>query len=118
MKSKSLLLFFLIAVFVLSSAGCSLKKYDKREVSEYKINTAGKTKVTLENTIGTVKIYKGDSAAGLVIKAEKIAHVKKRDLDKPFTEASVEIDSSSDIIRITGEIQKSKGFFKFDINGG
>jgi len=117
-KTKTILLFLLLAVFALSSANCSLKKYDKREVSEYKINTAGKTKVTLENISGTIKVYKGDSSSGLVIKAEKIAHVKKRDLDKPFTEASVEIDSSSEIIRITSETQKSKGFFKFEIDGG
>lgn len=115
---KRLLFISLTAIFAISSFNCSLKKYEKREVSEYKINTVGKTKITLENVSGTIKVNKGDSTTGLIVKAEKIAKVKKRDLDKPFTESSVEIDTSADIIRITSEMEKSKGFFKFEIGGG
>ncbi len=118
MKMKRLLFFILAALFTLSSVNCSLRRYEKRETSEYKIDLTGKTKVTLDNVSGTIKVYKGDSTAGLIVKAEKIAKVKKRDLEKPFTEASVEIDSSSDAVHISSEIEKEKGFFKFDIDGG
>ncbi len=116
MKIKNLLLIILLFTFAFSSMDCTFKRYDKREVSEYKVNLAGKTKVTLENFNGKIKVFKGDSATGLVIKIEKIAHVKKRDLDKPFSEAWVSIDSSSEIVRITSEYQKSKGWLKFKFN--
>lgn len=116
MKIKTLLLMTLLAAFALISMDCSFKRYDKREVSEYKVNLSGKTKVTLENFSGRIKVFKGDSATGLVVKVDKIAHVKKRDLDKPFSEAWVEIDSSSEIIRIKSGYQKSKGWLKFQFN--
>ena len=115
-KIKTVLLIALLTVFAFSSMDCTFKRYDKREVSEYKVNLAGKTKVTLENFSGRIKVFKGDSATGLVIKVEKIAHVKKRDLGKPFSEAWVNIDSSSEIVRITSGYEKSKGWLKFQFN--
>jgi hypothetical protein len=95
---------------------CTFKRYDKRVVSEYKVNLTGKTKVMIENFNGKIKVYKGDSATGLVVKAEITARVKKRDLDKPFTEAWVNIDSTSEIIKVTSEYEKSKGWLKFKFN--
>jgi hypothetical protein len=95
---------------------CTFKRYEKRESTEHRINLFGKTKVTLENFNGRIKVFKGDSASGLVIKVEKIAHVKKRDLDKLFTEAWVDIDSSSEIVRVTSGYEKSKGWLKFQFN--
>jgi hypothetical protein len=116
MKIKTLLLITLLGVFAFSSMDCTFKRYDKREVAEYRIGLEGKTKVTLENFNGRIKVFKGDSAAGLIVKVEKIARVKKRDLDKPFTEAWVSIDSSSEIVRINSEYEKSKGLIKFKLN--
>jgi hypothetical protein len=113
---KSTTLYFLLGLFAFSSVNCSFKRYDKREVSEYRVSLKGKTKVSLENFTGKINVYKGDSASGLVIRAEKIAHVKKRELDKPFTEAWVDIDSSSEIIRVKSEYEKSKGWLKFKFN--
>jgi DUF4097 and DUF4098 domain-containing protein YvlB len=118
MKIKWLLLLIITGLFAFSSLNCSLRRYEKRETSEYKINLTGKNKVTLDNVSGTIKVIKGDSATGLIVKAEKIAKVKKRDLDKPFTEAAVEIDTSSDAVHITSEIEKDKSFFKFQIGSG
>ncbi len=116
MKIRTLLLITLLGLFAFSSMDCTFKRYEKREVTEYKVGLNGKTKVTLENFNGKIKVFKGDSAAGLIIKAEKIAQVKKRELDKPFTEAWVSIDSSSEIVRITSEYEKSKGLIKFKFN--
>ncbi len=112
-----ILLIVLMGAFAFSSIDCTFKRYDKREVTEHRVNLLGKTKVTLENFNGRIKVFKGDSATGLVIKLEKIAHVKKRDLDKPFTEAWVDIDSTSEIVRITSKYEKSKGWLKFKFDG-
>lgn len=118
MKLRITALYILLGLFALGSFNCAFRRYEKREVSEYRINLEGKTKVTLENTNGKINVFKGDSTTGLVVKAEKIAHVKKRELNKPFNEARIEIDSSSEIVSIKSEIGKHKGFIRFDIGGG
>jgi hypothetical protein len=116
MNIRPVLISALLCLFAITSLDCSFKRYDKSEVSEYKINVNGKTKVSLENKSGDIKVYKGDSSTGLVVKAEKITKVKKRDLNEPFTEAYVDIDTSSEIVRIRGEIEKERGFIRFNIN--
>jgi hypothetical protein len=118
MKLRITVLYILLGFFALGSFNCAFKRYEKREVSEYRVNLDGKTKVTLENVNGKIDVYKGDSASGLVIKAEKIAKVKKRELNEPFTEASVDVDTSSEVVRIKSMMEKHKGFIRFDINGG
>lgn len=118
MKSRITALYILLGLFALGSFNCAFRKYEKREVSEYRVSLEGKTKVTLENVNGKINVFKGDSASSLIVKAEKIAHVKKRELKEPFTEARVDIDSTSEIVRIKSEIGKHKGFIRFDINGG
>ena len=118
MKFRTTVLYIVLGFFALGSFNCAFKRYEKRKVSEYRISLDGKTKVTLENTNGKINVFKGDSTTGLVVKAEKIAHVKKRELSEPFTEASVEIDSTSEILSVKSKIEKNKGFIKFDIDGG
>lgn len=118
MKIRITVLYILLGFFALGSFNCAFRKYEKREVSEYKVSLEGKTKVTLENVNGKIDVYKGDSATGLVINAEKIAKVKRRELHTPFTEARVDIDSTSDEVRIKSVIEKEKGFVHFDIDGG
>jgi hypothetical protein len=118
MKLRITALYVLLGLFALGSFNCAFRRYEKREVSEYRVNLEGKTKVTLENVNGKINVFKGDSTTGLVVKAEKIAKVKKRELNEPFTEASVEIDSTSEIVKIKSEIGKHKGYIRFDIDGG
>jgi hypothetical protein len=114
MKIKRIVPYALAAALALSIIGCSFKRYEKREVSDYRVSLNGKTGIELANANGDIKVYKGDSASGIVIRAEKIAKVKKRDLNKPFTEARVEIDSTSEIIKINTEFESSNGIFRFD----
>lgn len=116
MRIRTLLLITLLGLFAFSSIDCTFRRYDKREVSEYKVNLSGKTNVMIENFNGKIKCYRGDSATGLVVKAEITARVKKRDLEKPLTEAWVEIDSTSEIVKVTSEYEKSKGWLKFKFN--
>jgi len=118
MKLRITALYILLSLFALGSFNCAFRRYEKREVSEYRVNLEGKTKVTLENVNGKINVFKGDSTTGLVVKAEKIAKVKKRELNEPFTEASVEIDTTSEIVRIKSDIGKHKGFIRLDIDGG
>jgi len=118
MMLRRILLFAIVGVFSFSTLNCAFKRYEKREVSEFRVNLSGKTKVDLDNANGDIKVVKGDSVSGLVIRAEKIAKVKKRDLNKPFTEARVEIDSSSEIIKINTEFVDKSSIFRFDFDKG
>jgi DUF4097 and DUF4098 domain-containing protein YvlB len=108
--------FILLIAFVLSftSLNCLSKRYDKKETAEFRINLNGKSKISLENVNGTIELEKGDSAEGLYIKADMIGYVKKKDLDKPLEDLSVKIDTSGNVIIVTGEYESKHSFFNFN----
>lgn len=118
MKIKSILQFLIIVLIGFSLFSCSFlsRKYEKKETVEYKINTQNKTKLSVNNVSGKFTISRSDSATGLVVKAEKIGHVKKKDLDKPLEDIKINIDTSSDVIVITSETHRGKGWIHFDMH--
>jgi len=120
MKTKTILQILVIFAVALASFSCSLlsKKYEKHETVEYNINAVGKTKLKLDNISGHINVYKSDSVKGLVIKAEKIGQVKKKDLDKPLDNIKVDVDTSGSVITVTSHIEKDKSWIHFDIHGG
>lgn len=108
----------IIIPFLTINCGSLGKRYEKKEVSEYRINTSGKNKITLTNVTGNIKVSKGDSSSILIVKAEKTGKVRKKDLDKPLESPRVVLDTSSDVINISGELSKSKvQFFNFGTSG-
>lgn len=106
-------------VIILSLNGCGLmsKKYIKTETVSRNINTAGKTKVKLENTNGSVRFSRSSDSGSITVKAYKEIKVKKKFLSTPFDEIEIKMDTISSIISISTEFNKSgeDGIFKFNI---
>ena len=112
------ILFLILLTFAVSGTGCSLfkKKYEKTETEEYTINTHNKTKISLDNTRGDIRIFRNTSDSLLRIKIEKIAYVKEKDLDKPIKYLKVKIDTSGSVVNINTEYYKETKFFNFSFS--
>ena len=118
MRTNRIFILILLSVSVLSMFSCSLlsKKYEKKEDEEFKISAVNKTKIDLTNVNGKITVSKGDSLSGIVIKAEKIGYMRKKDMDKPLDMIKVNIDTTGNIVRITSELQKDHEWLHFDIH--
>lgn len=118
MKTKTILQILVIFTVALASFSCSLlsKKYEKREKVEYTINSIGKTKLVLDNTSGHINVSRSDSVKGLIINAEKIGRVKKKDLDKPLENLTIDMDTSGSVITVTSHVAKDKSWIHFDFH--
>lgn len=97
--------------------GCS-KKYTKSETVEHKINTAGKKKLKIDNIRGSITIARSTDSNSLSVKAYKEIKVKKKYLDRPFTEIDINLDTVGSVITLETDIDKEgeDGIFKFDIS--
>jgi len=60
LNNKAILISFLILVFSISFTGCSYfqKRYEKTETREFRLSSAGKTKIIVENNDGNIVIKK------------------------------------------------------------
>jgi hypothetical protein len=120
MKSKILLMLVLLAFIAAGIPACSLlkKRSEKKERTEYKITGKNKTGISIENTNGEIKVSKSDDTLGVItINAEKIARVRKDDIDKPIENLNVNIDTSGSTVKVTTEYQKVyEGWFNHDNN--
>lgn len=120
MKNK--ILAIIIGITLLSVSGCGMfsKKYTKAKTDEYRLNTAGKKKVKLDNVNGTVTITHSNDSGALLVKAVREIKVKKKYLDTPFDEIEIKIDTTGSNISIATEIEKKgeDGLFKFNIARG
>ncbi len=107
------ILFLLLLTIVVSGTGCSLfkKKYEKTETKKYTIDTHNKTKISLDNVKGDIRIFRNTSDSMLRINIEKIANVKEKDLDKPIRNFRVKVDTSGSVVSINIEYYKEKRFF-------
>lgn len=119
MKSYITLLLAILIIVSFTMSGCSLlsKKYEKRDNVEFKLSTAGKTKVTLENMNGKISAVKGDTTQVLIVKAVKIDKVKKKDLDKPLDYITIKFDTAGSTINISSDYSKHKSFISFSMDG-
>jgi DUF4097 and DUF4098 domain-containing protein YvlB len=114
---KSAVLIFLAGILFISVFGCSLftKRYEKKEVTEYKINTIGKKSLSIDNVNGTIRISKNTTDNLLKVKAEIIAYVSKKELNEPVESMKLKIDTTGSDISFNSEYYKEKKFFHFDI---
>ena len=60
-----------LALMSVSSCGLLSKKYTKTKTDEFKLNTAGKKKIMLDNVSGSVTITHGSDSNAIIIKAVK-----------------------------------------------
>jgi hypothetical protein len=120
MKSKIFIMLVLLAFVAVGIPACSLlkKRSEKKEKTEYKITGKNKTGISIENTNGQIRVSKSDDTLGVItINAEKIARVRKDDMDKPIENLNVNIDSSGSTVKVTTEYQKVyEGWFNHDNN--
>lgn len=118
MKSR-IILFVICLGIIVSISGCGFmgKRYLKTHSEQHQINTAGKSKLKIENVSGNVKFSRGSDSGSVIIKALKEIKVKKKYLDTPFDEIQINVDSGTSIIEITTEINRSgeDGIFKFNL---
>lgn len=111
MKTKILLMLVLVAFAAAGLTGCSLlkKRVEKREKAEYKLNGKNKSKISIENIKGEIRISQTADTLGLItIQAEKVAKVKYDERDNPITNIKINIDSSNNEIKITTEFKDSQ----------
>lgn len=117
-SSKSFLLKLarpgVLALLIIVFAGCSAltKKHEKVDIEYFNINPSGKTKLVLNNVNGNIKIKDGPDS-NISVRAEKIAYVSKKDMDKKLDNISILIDTSGNVIRIDSETRKKKSLFSF-----
>lgn len=117
MRKKIIILITVLFIFSISGCGFLAKRYTKSETSEYRFNISGKKKLHLENVSGNINVHKSSDDSKIVVKAVKEAKVKKQDLDKPFEDAKIDIDSNSDVISVSTDIKRKGGFKLFSLGG-
>ncbi len=115
MKSKIFIILLLSVFFAAGLSGCNLlkRRVEKREKLEYKISSLNKTRISVQNLNGEIKISKSDDTLGIItVNAEKIARVRFDDKNKEIENLDVNIDSSGNEVKITTDYERiAKGFF-------
>lgn len=111
---KSIIYIVLLIVSSLVFSSCSLfsARYSKIEKGEYKISASGKTRFSLNNVNGKIKVVKASDLTSIIVKYEKTAHVKKRDLGSPMTEITLNIDSSGTDVRIDTDFENERSILQ------
>jgi len=119
MRSRILIMLVVTGILV-SFSGCGFmsKKYLKTKTEDHTISTLNKKRVSLENINGDILIRQSRDSSEMTISATKEVKVSKKDLDKPFDEITINIESEDDIIRITTEINIQRRSKFFNINLG
>lgn len=116
MKSKLILAIICFTVFGLNGCGLLSKKYTKTETVTHSISATGKTKLKLENIVGSITISRSNDSNSITLKAHKEIKVKKKYLDTPFDEIDIKMDTVSGIVSITTEINKQGDDNIFNLN--
>ncbi|MBS1514871.1 MAG: hypothetical protein JSS63_07555 [Bacteroidetes bacterium] len=114
---KSIIYFVLILTGCLTLSSCSLfsPRYEKIEKGEYRISANGKKRFTLNNIDGKIKIVRTTDAGVIIVRYEKVAHVKKRDLNTPLNEIKLNIDSSGADVKIDTEMESINSHIRIGI---
>ncbi len=118
MRSRFLIV-LAVSGFLATLSGCGLmsKKYLKTESFERTVSTADIKKIKLENISGNIQIKQGADSSQMTVEATKEVKVRKKDLDKPFDEIEIKIDTENNIIRIKTEYNspERKTIFRFNM---
>ncbi|HEX2787337.1 MAG TPA: DUF4097 family beta strand repeat-containing protein [Ignavibacteria bacterium] len=100
MSRQNKFLFIILCILAVYMTGCgSFRKFTKTETEKFTINAASKRALTLDNVSGNITIIKSQDST-VKITAVKEVLVRKKDLDKPFDEVKIVIDTLTDNIRI------------------
>lgn len=110
------LILFLVSGVLLS--GCTLfsRRYEKTEKKDISVSTVNKKKVVLSNTNGDIKITKSSVDSVMRVKAEGTFHLTKKELNENRERIQIDIDSTSDVIKISSDYVREKRFFNFHVD--
>ncbi|MBS1518297.1 MAG: hypothetical protein JSS91_09455 [Bacteroidetes bacterium] len=118
MKSYFILITVMLT-FLFGSCGLLSKKYTKTGKEIHTITAAGKKKIRIENVSGNINFVRSSDSSLITVKAVKEVQVKKKYLDTPFDELSLDIDTAGNEIVIKsdfGDKNRNSGFqFGFKI---
>jgi hypothetical protein len=113
MKTKNIIITAVIGLILFSFGGCSMlkKRVESKEIVKYTFNSS-KSSIRIDNSNGKINISNSEDTTGrIVIEAEKIAHVRVDDLNKPIDAIRINIDSTDSELVIETEINESSGIF-------
>lgn len=105
------------AVFAGLIFGCGIfsERFEKAETENITLYTGERRTLNLDNINGKIELNQSSDSGLIRIVARKEISVRKKDLDKPFDEITIKIDSTLDEIRIDSEINKRSGTKFFNI---
>jgi hypothetical protein len=115
MKTKYIASIIILVLGLTAFSGCSLlkKRVEKTEKVEYKISAVNKTRISIEDDNGEIKITRTNDTLGMVIiEAEKSYDVRYDEQDKPLENVKINIDTADSEIKIVTEIIRNNGMFR------
>ncbi len=113
-KSIIYIALLLISCTVFSSCSLFSRRYEKVEKGEYKISASGKKRFSLNNVNGKIKVVKGSDSSAIIVKYQKVVHVKKRELDQPISdEITMSLDTMGTDVKIETEFEFSRNEIQF-----
>jgi len=115
---KLSIIFIAVIAFMLNGCGLLSKKYVKSDKEIHRVSAEGKKKIFIQNINGNISFVRSSDSGIVKIVAEKEIKVKKKYLNTPFDEITIEIDTSGNEINIESLINdkgRDDGFnFNFD----
>ncbi len=111
-------IFIVLLTFFMNGCGLLSKKYVKSDKEVHRVSAVGKKTLLIENINGNISFVSSSDSGIVKIVAEKEIKVKKKYLNTPFDEITIEIDSTGNEIKIESIINnkgRDDGFnFNFD----
>ena len=120
MKSKYIIPIIIAGLIITVLPGCSIlkKRVEKTEKVEYRITSAGRTAISIENVSGRINVRKTTDTLGYItVSAVKTSSVKYDEQDRPIDNVNIKIDTSGSEVKIETEITGTFGFFKKNNSG-
>lgn len=101
MSRQNKFLFIILCILTVYMTGCSSlgRKYTKTETDKFTLNAANKRTISLENISGDITITKSEDST-IKITAVKEVKVRKKDLETPFDEIRITIDTVTSTVKI------------------
>lgn len=115
MKMKYILTLILLGSMITAFNGCSYlkKRVEKTEKEEYKLNASNKTRISIDDSNGDIRITRTNDTLGyVIINAEKSYEVRYDEQDKPIENVKIIIDTTGNEIIVKTEIKRDNGMFR------
>ncbi|MBK6507198.1 MAG: hypothetical protein IPG02_16455 [Ignavibacteria bacterium] len=109
MKQRFVFLFALsLTAALMFGCGIFSERYEKTETEDRTISAIGKTKLVLENISGKNRTESVNRQRRYQNRCPKKLSVRKKDLDKPFDEIKIRVDTTGSEIKIEADINTNK----------